>query len=122
MKFLGDMGISPVTIRRLRSEGHDAVHLQELGLTRLADIDIVAKARAEGRIILTHDLDFGQILAASRDSMLSVIIFRLKDMRPVNLEVYLEHILREYSEALKNGAIISVNERRVRVRTLPIST
>ena len=41
MKFLADMGISP------RERGHEAVHLQEQGLGKMPDGDILAKARAE---------------------------------------------------------------------------
>lgn len=48
---------------------------------RLLDGEILAKARAEGRILLTHDLDFGELLATSGGSLPSAIIFRLKDMR-----------------------------------------
>jgi len=81
MKFLADRGISPRVVTALRKQGHDAVHLQEQNLGRLLDGAILAKARAEGRILLTHDLDFGELLAASGGILPSVIIFRLKDMR-----------------------------------------
>jgi predicted nuclease of predicted toxin-antitoxin system len=37
MKFLADMGISPVTVSWLRSLGHEATHLHEVGLDRLPD-------------------------------------------------------------------------------------
>jgi predicted nuclease of predicted toxin-antitoxin system len=58
MKFLLDMGLARSTAEHLRQGGHDAVHLREQGLQRLPDQDIVDKAVREGRIILTHDLDF----------------------------------------------------------------
>jgi len=57
MRFLADMGVSTLTVKWLRNEGHDAVHLRELGLQRLPDEDILVKAREEGRIVLTMDLD-----------------------------------------------------------------
>nr|MDJ0745479.1 DUF5615 family PIN-like protein [Xenococcaceae cyanobacterium MO_167.B27] len=60
MKFLADMGISPRTVAKLRNEGYDAVHLVEEGLEKLEDREILIKARDEGRIVLTVDLDFGQ--------------------------------------------------------------
>jgi len=61
MKFLADMGISPRTVDALRQQGYNAVHLGEQGLERLADRDILVKARTEGRILLTVDLDFAQL-------------------------------------------------------------
>ena len=59
MQFLLDMGISPRTAEHLRARGHEALHLREENLERLADPDILQKARREGRILLAHDLDFG---------------------------------------------------------------
>jgi len=53
------------------------VHLREEGLQTLPDDEILVKARAEGRIVLTLDLDFGQLLAMSGESLPSVILFRL---------------------------------------------
>jgi predicted nuclease of predicted toxin-antitoxin system len=58
------MGVSITTVQALRAAAHDAVHLREEGLIRLPDPEIVAKAAQEQRIVLTFDLDFGDILAA----------------------------------------------------------
>lgn len=82
MKFLADMGISPKVVTFLADEGHDAVHLHEQGLDRLPDSEILRKARDEMRILLTHDLDFGELVAASGDRLPSVVIFRLRNMQP----------------------------------------
>jgi len=49
------------------------------GLIRLPDVQIVAKAVAESRIVLTFDLDFGDILAVARTSTPSVVILRLRN-------------------------------------------
>ena len=65
MKFLADMGISPKTVAFLQNNGHDAIHLHEQGLERLPDPEILAKARREDCVLLTHDLDFGELVAAS---------------------------------------------------------
>jgi predicted nuclease of predicted toxin-antitoxin system len=78
------------------------------------------KAWEEGRILLTHDLDFGELLAASRRNLPSVVIFRLRDMRPDNVKFHIEKILERHSNALQKGAICSVSERNIRVRALPI--
>ena len=120
MKFLADMGISPCVVEELRQKGHDAVHLAEQGLNRMVDGDILQKARAEERVLLTHDLDFGELLAASGGKLPSVIIFRLKDMRAPNVSKHLFSIIKGQSEALNQGAVLSVTEQRVRIRTLPI--
>ncbi len=64
MKFLA-VGISPRTVAFLQAQGYKAVHLREQGLERLADVAVLVKAREEGFILLTHDLDFGELIAAS---------------------------------------------------------
>ena len=121
MKFLADMGISPRAVEHLRTLGHDAIHLHELGLDRMADTDILAKARAESRVVLTHDLDFGDLLAASQAVLPSVVLFRLPDMRPGSVIRHLDNILAQHLQALESGAILSVSEHRVRLLRLPIT-
>lgn len=122
MKFLLDMGISPRTAVYLSKSGHEASHLYNEGLERLPDPEILRKARHEQAVLLTHDLDFADLLAASGDELPSVIIFRLHSMRPQIVNRYLETILSEHQEALRKGAILSVTDSRIRVRTLPIES
>jgi len=63
MRFLADAGISPRTVESLRGQGHEAVHVRELGLQRASDRETVDKALSESRVLITFDLDFGEILA-----------------------------------------------------------
>jgi len=120
VRFLADMGLSQSTVAFLRAEGHEAVHLRDQGLQRLADVHIVQKSILEDRVILTHDLDFSRIVAQSHSSKPSVSTFRLSDMRPSHVNHYLTQPLARSSRELEAGALISVNERGIRVRTLPI--
>jgi predicted nuclease of predicted toxin-antitoxin system len=120
MKFLADMGISPKTVDFLQGLGHHAVHLQQQGFHRLKDSLILEHARKEGYIVLTHDLDFGDLLAASGADLPSVVTFRLRNMRPENVNSYLFKIVSQYPEALGSGAIITVTEGRIRIRELPV--
>jgi len=120
MKFLADMGISPQSITFLRRLGFDAVHLHELGLDRSSDKEIVVKAQNEGYVVLTHDLDFSELLALSGAKLPSVIILRLQNMRTRNVNHYLKILVTEHQTALNKGAIFSVTEGRIRVRSLPI--
>jgi len=120
MRFLADMGISPKVVEFLQHLGHQAVHLQQQGLHRLKDSEILEKAIKEGCIVLTHDLDFGDLLAASGADLPSVVIFRLRNMRPDNVNRYLLKIISQYPEALEHGAIITVTEGLIRMRDLPL--
>lgn len=120
MKFLGDMGIADSTVRWLKAQGYEAKHLRDEGLQRLPDDKIFSKAEREERIVLTFDLGFGDIAAAAGKALPSVVIFRLQDERPTNVNRRLEVVLHEAAAALENGAIISVDEYRYRIRRLPI--
>ena len=114
------MGVSMGTVRALRDRGHDAVHLREEGLHRLPDPDILAKAVAENRVVLTFDLDFGDLLAAGRHALPRTVIFRLQDARPAAVERRLLPLLRSHGKTLASGAIAVVEESRFRLRSLPI--
>ncbi len=120
MKFLADMGISARTIATLREQGYDAIHAREVGLARASDATILDRARTEDRVVLTVDLDFGQLLAASRQATPSVVIFRVSDQTPGSITPRLLRVIAERSNNLDNGAIILVEDRRYRVRPLPI--
>ena len=120
MRFLADMGISPTTVAFLEDLGHDAVHLREQRLERLPDPEILKKARDEDRILLTHDLDFGELVAASGEQLPSVIVFRLRNMQPSQVNHYVQRVVTEYRDPLEDGAIVSVAEGQVRSRALPI--
>ena len=93
MRFLADMGISPVTTAWLNRQGHDAKHLSEKRLHRLSDREIFAKANEENRIVLTTDLDFGEIAITSHGANISVIIFRQEDRTSNSINKYLETVL-----------------------------
>lgn len=121
MRFLADMGISMHTVAWLRQQGHDAVHLREEGLQRLPDTEAMTKARSENRIVLTMDLDFGYLLAVSRASLPSVILFRLSDESSEVVNVHLAEVLSRCASDLQSGAVISVSDTAIRVRKLPIS-
>lgn len=118
MRFLADMGVAQRIVEWLRAEGHDAVHLRDEGLQRLPNGDIFQKAVAEERIILTFDLDFGEIVALSDGRGASVVLFRLHNTRTPHVIDRLKKVLKDSAEALEEGAIIIVEESRHRTRRL----
>lgn len=120
MKFLADMGISLRTVEWLRQLGYDVVHLRDRALQTLPDSEILALALTEQRIILTIDLDFAQLLAISKQSLPSVILFRLGNENYNEINQRLIEILNNCQPALETGAIVSVNNETFRVRKLPI--
>lgn len=114
------MGISPETGVFLKQLGHDAVHLMDEGMETASDFLVMDKAVKENRIILTHDLDFGRILAFSGERLPSVVTFRLTNMRPDNVNSFCGKIIDRYSSVMAKGAILSVGDKRIRSHLLPV--
>jgi predicted nuclease of predicted toxin-antitoxin system len=119
MRFLVDVCVDVGVREWLRGEGHDAVHLRDEGLQRLPNGQIFVKADVERRVIVTIDLDFGEILSLSHGRIVSTIVFRLRDTRPQTLIGRLKTVLPEIEADLAHGAIVIVEPARYRVRRLP---
>ncbi len=120
MKFLCDMGVSLTVSKWLKSNNFDAIHLLDENFQRLSDDLIFEKAKQEDRIILTFDLDFGEILSRLKAEHSSVIIFRLENQTPINVIKHMEVILTNYSTQLMEGVVLLITEKKYRIRRLPI--
>ena len=120
MRFLADAGVSPKTVDFVQQLGHEAVHVRTLGLQRAPDAELVDRARVDFSIVLTFDLDFGEVLALGVLDKPSVIIFRLEDERADSVNRRLSVILTERLADLESGALILVEDASYRVRRLPI--
>jgi predicted nuclease of predicted toxin-antitoxin system len=119
MRFLADMGVSLRVVEWLRNNGHDTKYLREKGLHRVPNGEIFEKAIDENRIIITFDLDFGEIVALSKGRKASIVLFRLHNTRTSNLIRRLSSVLKDTASALEEGAVVVVEESRHRVRCLP---
>lgn len=113
------MGISQSVAFWLKDKGHDAVHLNDEGLFKLADEFILEKAIREKRIILTCDTDFGQLLALNKNLLASVIQFRTSIFTPSLIRKKLELLFEEYSEQMVEDFMITIEDKRIRRRKLP---
>lgn len=120
MKLLLDMNLSPGWVQLLAGRAYDAVHWSEIGDPRAPDSELMAWAREHGRIVITHDLDFGAILAATSGVGPSVIQIRTRDVTPANLSDRLCHALEANRPYLEEGALVIVEPERARVRILPL--
>src|SRR6266540_5907317 len=100
MRFLADMGVAMRVVEWLREQDHDVAHLRDENLQRMPDLDIFRKAAIEGQILLTFDLDFGEILALSGEKNVSVVLFRLHNTRTPHVIERLGIALQETKEML----------------------
>ena len=120
MRFLLDENIPPSLAVLLKKIGHEARHVVEIGYTSTPDFKISAFAAQSGEIILTHDTDFGTILALSGDNKPSVILFRLQATNNLTYINLLEKHLSAFEDNLLEGALVVIDEEKIRVRILPI--
>ena len=114
------MGIPQSTASRLKSQGHDAIHLNDENLFKLKDNFILEKTLHEKRIVLTTDMDFGHLLAFNKSMQVSVIQFRTSSFTPLNIRNKLELLFEQLTNQLNDGFIVTVEDNRIRFRKLPI--
>ena len=120
MKILIDMNLSPDWVAVLRDAGHDAVHWSSVGDVRARDTQILQFARDGEMLLFTHDLDFSTILASTRAVGPSVLQVRTHDVLPTAIRTLVLAVLEDHGTALRQGALVSVDEATARVRILPI--
>ena len=120
MKLLVDMNLSPRWVGVLNAAGFEAAHWSTLGAHNAPDSQIMAYASAHDCVVLTHDLDFGAILAASQGAKPSVVQIRAEDVSPAVIGEQVLIALRQMAAELQAGALLTVDPSRTRLTLLPL--
>jgi predicted nuclease of predicted toxin-antitoxin system len=120
MKFLLNMNVPRDLGRRLAAQGHECRHVGDVGMAQASDVAIVEEARGNQETIVTHDLDYGHLLAFSGQPAPSVVIFRLRNTHPDNLFTRITGTWSEIEKPLLEGAIVALEDAAFRIRRLPI--
>ena len=121
MNYVVDTNLSPRLAALLRDAGHDAVHVRDIGLRTASDDEIIDYAISTDRIVISHDTDFGTLLAYRELSKPSFILIRSSD--PVDVDDQARLIvanLDAMSDDLETGAIAVFARGRLRIRRLPL--
>ncbi len=121
MKFLVDNALSPQVAEALRQAGHEALHVRDLGLQAAEDGEILERAAAEDRIVVSADTDFGVLLAFRHQRRPSVILFRGDSTHdPRRQSSLLLANLPALEADLTVGCIAVFEAARIRIRLLPV--
>ena len=118
MKFLLDVGISPRLGDLLVKEGHGFRYVPDHFPNSISDKEILEIASASNEVVITHDTDFGQLLAFSGASSPSVVLFRIHHIRP---KIFFDLIVQNWGQIephLSQGAIVIFDESNLRIRRL----
>lgn len=121
MRLVVDVNLSPRLVQALGAYGVDAVHWSALGPLDAEDAVLLAWARSNQSVLLTCDLDFGAILAASGASGPSVVVIRGRDVLPESMAASVSAVVRDLHDELYRGALGSLDADQARVRILPLT-
>jgi predicted nuclease of predicted toxin-antitoxin system len=120
MRLLVDMNLSPRWVELMVASGIEAVHWSTLGAVDATDAAIMTLARNKGYVVLTHDLDFSAILATTCGSKPSVVQIRSGDVSPEGIGSMVIGALRQMAAELEQGALLTIDPGRMRLRLLPL--
>ena len=120
MRLLSDIHISPRTVQFLNEREHDVLPMVSVLAPTAGDDEIVAKAIELNRAVLTQDLDFSEIVALSGRTEPSVVQLRLSDSTVDNVNRKLELALPVLEDDVAAGVLATVEDFRIRVRSLPV--
>lgn len=121
MRLLLDKNLSFRLGAMLRAHGHDVIHVDDLGLGQADDDVILVTAREQERVVVSSDTDFGGLLSAEHATSPSMILTRAIATMPAgDIAELLLAALEVAAGPLRDGAIVAVGRKNVRVRRLPI--
>jgi predicted nuclease of predicted toxin-antitoxin system len=120
VKIVIDACLATGWVEYLRAEGFDAVHWRDVGEPSAPDEEIVEWALVNGAVILTHDLDFGAILAVRELTKPSVVCIRDDGPVPGDMGKHVLAALASYGARISEGAIVTVYVGRSRITQLPL--
>ena len=120
MTLLLDMNISPKLVNLLCSHGVDAMHWMSIGKSNASDEQIMEYARQNGCIVVTYELDFSTILSITNAKKPSIIQVRKHAVELIILAEMLALAVSRWIYELDEGAVLSLDTKRARVRLLPL--
>ncbi len=119
-RVLLDQGIAHSAGLILTDAGWDVKHVRDIGLQEAPDQIILDRARIDQRVVCTLDADFHALLAVSGERVPSVVRIRQEGLNGFNLAQLLLRIWPDIADSLVLGAVVSVTERYIRIRRLPV--
>ncbi len=120
MKLFADENVPRAIVTRLRDHGHDILYASEVQ-PGTADADWLARAEAEGRLILTSDKDFGELIFRDHLTGHGVILLRLGSLTLPERLARLDQAWPTV-EAHPAGKFVVITPTKVRIRDLEIET
>lgn len=119
-KFLLDANLSFSTASHLKSLGLNVRHASEFDLTAASDEEIIRAAKRTKRILITLDLEFGEIYHLKEKGKFGVIILRLKNQTVESVNALLGSFLKTNPyDKLPFNSLVVLTETRIRIVRMP---
>ncbi len=113
MRFLVDECVGPSVVRWLRENNHDATSAYE-DCRGWSDESILEKAYSEGRIVVTIDKDFGEMVFRRKLQNCGVILLRSRFSSPSKKISMMQKILSVPEEDI-SGRFVVITETAIRI-------
>ncbi len=114
MKFLLDVCVaSRVLYTTLTDLGHDVLSARD-GYANAWDQELLELAYQENRVLVTEDKDFGELVFLRR--LPHPCVVRLDGLTATEEAVAMRNLIEHHADAMREGAIIVVTGRHVRIR------
>jgi predicted nuclease of predicted toxin-antitoxin system len=117
VKFLIDASSDARHVGHLRSLDHDVTRVGTDYPANMKDVDILALAYREQRILITDDRDFGELVFRLRQPHTGVIYLRLDTTRFEVRARRVEDVLASHADHLDEFLVVTADSIRVRRKT-----
>jgi predicted nuclease of predicted toxin-antitoxin system len=121
VRIIIDINLAPRWAEFLSANGFEATHWSTVGSVTASDEEIMRHAVRDGAIVLTHDLDFGAILAASGGKGPSVVQIRADNIGVQAIGMHVVTALHQSVDELVVGALMTIEPGRLRLTLLPLT-
>lgn len=116
MKFLADESIDFPIIYLLRQHGFDLRSVSEEFPSK-DDEFVLNAANAEGRLLITSDKDFGELVYRLKKATKGIILLRIEELNPLRKAELVLKVLREREEQLSNAFVV-IQKELIRIRVM----
>lgn len=117
MRFLADESCDSAVVRALRTAGHDVVAVAEIA-RGAKDLEVIRLAREAGRVLLTEDKDFGQLVYAGGQAGTGVVFLRFPAPVRKRAPTAVLELVSKFGERLPTSFVV-LEPGRARIGSMP---
>ncbi len=114
LKFILDAGVGHKVLQLLIEQDYDAISVINLNPS-MPDVDILFIAEQEGRMVITMDKDFGELVYRSGKNHQGVLLLRLEGATGEEKVTIVQQILLSFADQIE-GCFCVFQNGKLRIR------